>query len=68
MGVVIHFPSKRRTFRRRSTWVLAAGGICAALIAAIGVVLAGQDLLRGAQAGRLYEAAEHPLSRAVVIP
>lgn len=68
MGVVIPFPRKGRAVRRRSIWVLAAGGICAASLAASGVVLAGQDLLRGAQAGRLYEAAEHPLSRAAVIP
>lgn len=68
MGVVISFPSKGKPDRRRRTWILGAGGIFALSLAAIAVVLAGQDLLRGAQAGRLNETAERSLSPVPVIP
>ena len=68
MGVVISFPSKGRAERRRRSWILGASGICAVSLAVIGVVLAGQDLLRGAQAGPLNETAEQALSPAPGIP
>jgi hypothetical protein len=68
MGVVISFPGKGRTDRRRRTWILGAGGFFALSLAAIGVALAGQDLLRGAQAGPRTEPAERASSPVPVIP
>ena len=68
MGVVISFPGKGRADRRRRTPIRAAGGNFALSLTAIGVVLAGQDLLRGAQAGPRKETAERALSPVPVIP
>lgn len=56
MGVVVSFPTKGRAVGRRRAWILAAAGAGAAFLTAIGVVLAGQDLLRGAQADPPLEA------------
>lgn len=51
MGVVIPFPADqdRRRPRRGRRWV--AAGVLAASLTLGGVMLAGRDLLRGAQAG-----------------
>lgn len=68
MGVVISFPSKGKPDRRRRSWIVGAGGIFALSLATIAVVLAGQDLLRGAQAGPLKQTAERALSPVPVSP
>lgn len=68
MGVVISFPDRGRSGRRRRGWRLAVVGLCAGLLVAAGVVLAGQDLLRGGRGGLLKEAAGRSASVAPVIP
>lgn len=58
MGVVVPFPTQHRAIRRRRAWTLAAAGAGAVFLTAVGVVLAGQDLLRGARADPPLEAGE----------
>lgn len=68
MGVVISFPDRVRPGRRRRALRLAVVGFCAGLLVAAGVVLTGQDLLRGGRGGLLNEAAGRSASVAPVHP
>lgn len=68
MGVVISFPSKGKPDRRRRSWIAGAGGIFVLSLAAIAVLLAGQDLLRGSQADLLNQTAERASSPGPVSP
>lgn len=68
MGVVLAFPDRGRPGRRRRAWRLVVVGFCAGLLIATGVVLAGQDLLRGGRGGLLKEAAGRSASVAPVVP
>lgn len=56
MGVVVRFPYRGPGRRRPFVWALV--GACAVSLAALGIALAGRDLLRGAQASPPDEAAE----------
>lgn len=57
MGVVVSFPTKARASRKRRAWPLLAAGAGAVVLVAIGILLAGQDLLRGAQGDSSTQAA-----------
>lgn len=57
MGVVVSFPTKARAFRKRRAWSLLAAAAGAVVVGAVGILLAGQDLLRGAQADPSTQAA-----------
>lgn len=56
MGVVVSFPTKARAARKRRAWSLLAVGAGVVLVA-VGILLAGQDLLRGAQGDSSTQAA-----------
>ncbi len=56
MGVVVSFPTKARAARKRRAWPLLAVGAGVVLVA-VGILLAGQDLLRGAQGDSSTQAA-----------
>lgn len=68
MGVVVSFPAKNRAVRRRRAWTLAAAGAGAVFLTAVGVVLAGQDLLRGTRADPPLDAAGRPSRPLVSLP
>jgi len=64
MGVVVSFPTKARAARKRHAWSLLAVGAGVVLVA-LGILLAGQDLLRGAQADPSTKAAG-PITQSLV--